>query len=85
MWFPTAQLRQAKRGFCREPGRRRLGGHKSPTGRLPAGPRSPASPDWPDSLIARRDLVEEIEGLRHESGGDIMAHGGATFVQALSW
>jgi dihydrofolate reductase len=31
-----------------------------------------------------RDLAEEIDTLRHEPGGDIMAHGGAAFVQALS-
>jgi dihydrofolate reductase len=30
------------------------------------------------------DLAEEIGALRNESGGEIMAHGGAAFVQALS-
>jgi dihydrofolate reductase len=40
--------------------------------------------DWTGTRIARGHLAEEIAGLRHESGGDIMAHGGATFVQALS-
>jgi dihydrofolate reductase len=39
---------------------------------------------WPDSRIARGDLAEEIDALRRELGGDIMVHGGATFVQALS-
>ena len=34
--------------------------------------------------LARGDLAEEIDVLRHEPGGDIMVHGGATFVQALS-
>jgi dihydrofolate reductase len=43
-----------------------------------------ASADWPESRIARGDLAEEIDALRAEPGGDIMAHGGATFVQALS-
>jgi dihydrofolate reductase len=42
------------------------------------------SADWPDSRIARGDLAEEIDALRHEPGGDIMVHGGASFVQALS-
>jgi dihydrofolate reductase len=46
--------------------------------------RTLPSADWPDSRIARGDLAEEIDALRHEPGGDIMAHGGATFVQALS-
>ncbi len=34
--------------------------------------------------IARGDLDEEIAALKSDPGGDIMAHGGATFVQALS-
>jgi dihydrofolate reductase len=40
--------------------------------------------EWPSSRIARGDLAEEIAALKSESGGDIMAHGGAAFVQALS-
>ena len=43
----------------------------------------PAAP-WPDSRIARGDLAEEIAALKNEPGGEIMAHGGAAFVQALS-
>jgi len=40
---------------------------------------------WAGSRIARGDLPEEIAALKSESGGKIiMAHGGATFVQALS-
>jgi dihydrofolate reductase len=39
---------------------------------------------WATSRIARGDLTEEIAALKSESGGDIFAHGGATFVQALS-
>lgn len=39
---------------------------------------------WPDSRIARGDLAEEIAVLKNEPGGEIMAHGGAAFVQALS-
>jgi dihydrofolate reductase len=42
------------------------------------------SADWPESRIARGDLAKEIDTLRHEPGGDIMVHGGAAFVQALS-
>ena len=40
--------------------------------------------EWASSRIARGDLAEEIERLKREPGQDIMAHGGATFVQALS-
>ncbi len=40
--------------------------------------------EWAGSRIARGDLVAEIAALRSESGGEIMAHGGAAFVQALS-
>jgi len=40
--------------------------------------------EWKVTRIARGDLAEEIATLRSEPGGDLMAHGGATFVQALS-
>jgi dihydrofolate reductase len=46
--------------------------------------RTLASADWPESRIARGNLAEEIDALRREPGGDIMVHGGASFVQALS-
>jgi dihydrofolate reductase len=39
---------------------------------------------WAGSRIARGDLAAEIAALKSESGGEIMAHGGASFVQALS-
>jgi dihydrofolate reductase len=40
---------------------------------------------WAGSRIARGDLVQEIDTLKSEPGGEvIMAHGGAAFVQALS-
>ena len=40
--------------------------------------------EWAGSRIASGDLAEEIAALKSESGGEIMAHGGAAFVQALS-
>ncbi len=40
--------------------------------------------DWNDSRVARGDLSEEISALRQEPGGDIIAWGGANFVQELS-
>jgi dihydrofolate reductase len=42
------------------------------------------SAGWNASRVARGDLVEEIAGLRREPGGDIIAYGGASFVQSLS-
>jgi len=39
---------------------------------------------WAGSRIARGDLAEEIAALKRESGGEVMAHGGAAFVQDLS-
>jgi dihydrofolate reductase len=39
---------------------------------------------WSGSRIARGDPAEEIATLKREPGGEIMAHGGAAFVQALS-
>jgi dihydrofolate reductase len=38
---------------------------------------------WETSRIARGDLVEEIAALKRESGGDIIAWGGAGFAHAL--
>jgi dihydrofolate reductase len=40
--------------------------------------------NWAGSRIARGDLAGEIAALKDEPGGEIMAHGGAAFVQALS-
>jgi dihydrofolate reductase len=45
---------------------------------------SDAEAGWNSSRVARGDLAEEISGLRQEPGGDIVAWGGASFVQALS-
>jgi dihydrofolate reductase len=40
--------------------------------------------EWKESRIARGDLAAEIAHLKNEPGKDIMVHGGAMFVQALS-
>jgi dihydrofolate reductase len=40
--------------------------------------------EWPETRIARGDLREEIEQLKRESGGDLIAYGGARLDQALS-
>jgi dihydrofolate reductase len=39
--------------------------------------------DWPESRIASGGLAEDIDRLKREPGGVILAHGGATFVHAL--
>jgi dihydrofolate reductase len=38
---------------------------------------------WPTSRIARGDLVDEIDALKREPGGDIVAWGGAAFAHSL--
>jgi dihydrofolate reductase len=40
--------------------------------------------DWPGTRIAAGDMATELAALKAESGDEIMAHGGAAFVQALS-
>jgi dihydrofolate reductase len=40
--------------------------------------------EWVGTQIARGDLADEIGALRAEGDGEIMAHGGAAFAQALS-
>jgi dihydrofolate reductase len=40
--------------------------------------------DWNGSRVVRGELAEEIGALRDEPGGDIIAWGGAAFLQALS-
>ncbi len=39
--------------------------------------------EWENSVVATGDLVKEINGLKNQGGGDIIAYGGATFVSAL--
>jgi dihydrofolate reductase len=45
--------------------------------------RSLAKADWSESRIARGDTAEEIARLKTETGGEIVAHGGASFVRSL--
>jgi dihydrofolate reductase len=40
--------------------------------------------DWPQSTIAGGDLAEEVNARKREPGKDLIAWGGATFVQSLS-
>src|SRR5215813_404270 len=39
---------------------------------------------WPTTRIARGDLTAEIAALKEEPGGDVIAHGGASFAAALA-
>jgi dihydrofolate reductase len=39
---------------------------------------------WPESTIANGNLEDEINALRNQPGGEIIAWGGARFAQALS-
>lgn len=38
---------------------------------------------WRNTVLAKGDLVEEINNLKNQAGGDMIAYGGATFVSAL--
>lgn len=39
--------------------------------------------DWPNVVLAKGDIVDEITALKNQPGKDIIAYGGATFVSAL--
>jgi dihydrofolate reductase len=59
--------------------------YAAPMNELPKVVFSQALQDaqWETSRIARGELVGEIDALRREPGGDIIAHGGAGFAHAL--
>lgn len=38
---------------------------------------------WDNTVLAKGDLVDEINALKQQEGKDIIAYGGATFVSAL--
>jgi dihydrofolate reductase len=39
--------------------------------------------EWDNTVLAKGDLVEEINKLKKQDGKDLIAYGGATFVSAL--
>ena len=41
-------------------------------------------PDWSGTTILRGDLADEVAGLKHQAGGDIVATGSITLVHALN-
>jgi len=46
--------------------------------------RTLSEASWPTTRIARGDLAAEIAALKEEPGGDVIAHGGASFAAALA-
>jgi dihydrofolate reductase len=46
--------------------------------------RTLSDASWPTTRIARGDLTAEIAALKEEPGGDVIAHGGASFAAALA-
>jgi dihydrofolate reductase len=45
--------------------------------------RTLSASEWDNTELATGDLVEEIMRLKRQSGGDIIAYGGETFVSSL--
>jgi len=39
--------------------------------------------EWKNTILAKGKLIDEIERLKAQDGGDIIAYGGASFVSAL--
>ena len=38
---------------------------------------------WPNTMLAKGDLVDEVNALKGQNGGDMMVYGGGTFVSSL--
>ena len=39
--------------------------------------------EWPNTILAKGDLTEEVEKLKNEKGNDIIAYGGGSLVSSL--
>lgn len=39
--------------------------------------------EWENTVLAKGELADEINNLKQQSGGDIIAYGGAAFVSSL--
>lgn len=39
--------------------------------------------EWDNTVLAKGDLIEEVNNLKQQTGKDIIAYGGATFVSSL--
>jgi dihydrofolate reductase len=55
----------------------------SRSGSLPLGATSEPAPGWEDTRVLGGDLAADIAALKAEPGKDLLAHGGASFAQAL--
>lgn len=62
---------------------RGAGGPPAPTRTIEAAADPAAVGSWRDPHILTGDLADEIARLKAEGGGDIVAHGGASFARAL--
>jgi dihydrofolate reductase len=40
--------------------------------------------DWGETRVVHGDVAEGVAALKREPGKDLLAHGGATFVQSLA-
>jgi dihydrofolate reductase len=47
--------------------------------------RSLEESKWPNTIVAKGGLAHEINRLKAQPGGDIMAYGGAGFASSLVW
>lgn len=45
--------------------------------------RTLATANWAGSTILRGETLDELDTLRHQGDGEILAHGGASFAQSL--
>jgi dihydrofolate reductase len=55
----------------------------SRSGSLALEPTTAPAPGWDNTRVLGQDLAADIAGLRAQSGKDLLAHGGASFAQAL--
>jgi dihydrofolate reductase len=55
----------------------------SRSGSLALEPVAAPAPGWEDTRVLGGDLAADVAALKAESGKDLLAHGGASFAQAL--
>jgi dihydrofolate reductase len=59
--------------------------YAAPMNRIPkiVFSRSLKKAEWGETRIVSGDLAKEVARLKHESGADLLAHGGARFARSL--
>jgi dihydrofolate reductase len=55
----------------------------SRSGSLTLEPKTAPAPGWANTRVLGSDLAADIAALKAEPGKDLLAHGGASFAQAL--